>query len=124
MVNTEILDGLNSQEHTVTFYADYKNAQDKIDAIANASSYPINEPKTTALFARTESKFNINCFDIVEFNVNIIELPKVDSFDDVTECEEFMLPALENGQYFSASNGTGSQFFPGEVLENTQAVYK
>jgi gliding motility-associated-like protein len=123
LVNTEILDGLNSQEHTVTFYADYKNAQDKIDAIANASSYPINEPKTTALFARTESKFNINCFDIVEFNVNIIELPKVDSFDDVTECEEFMLPALENGQYFSASNGTGSQFFPGEVLENTQAVY-
>ena len=123
LVNTEILEGLNSQEYTVAFYANYKNAQNETEVISNASSYPIKEAKTITIFARTESKFNTNCFDIVEFKVNIIELPKVDFFNDVTACEEYVLPILKDGQYFSASNGGGSQFFPGDVLENTQAVY-
>lgn len=123
LVNSQILEGLTFEDYNITFYSNYKNAQDQEDAISNSTSYPIKEPNITKIYARTESKLNSNCFDIVEFNLTVFELPKVDNFKDVTECQEYTLPKLENGRYFSRRNGAGSEFFPGEVLKHTQAIF-
>lgn len=123
LINPQILDGLIIEDYNITFYSDYNNAQDKKDEISNISSYPIDEPNTTKLFARTESKLNTNCFDIVEFSLTVFELPKVDKLNSVIRCQEYILPELENGSYYSNPNGEGTQLFAGDVIKYGQFIF-
>lgn len=123
LVNAQILEGLAMDDYNIAFYSTYKNAQDQEEAISDASSYPIEKPDIAKIYARTESKLNTNCFDIVEFNLIVFELPEVDNFKDVTECQEYTLPELRNGKYFSRPNGEGTQYFPGKILKHTQAIF-
>lgn len=123
LVNAQILENLNSANYTVTYYNSYNNAQDKSKPINNATSFSVNNVSVTNLYARTESKFNVNCFDIVQFNVIVYDLPKVDDFTDKVVCQTYTLPTLTNGNYFSRTNGAGAAFFAGDVLKDTQAIY-
>lgn len=122
-VNAQILENLNRDDYNVLFYPTLKDAQNQEKQVANAASYPLNVANVTTFFARTESKLNDNCFDIVAFNLTINDLPKVDDFDDVIECERFVLPPLKNGNYFSRPNGAGTAYFAGDVLDNNQGIF-
>lgn len=123
LVSPQILEGLNFDDYNISFYTDFRNAQNQEEAILNAATYPIKDAGTSTIFARTESKLNTNCFDIIQFNVNVFELPKIDILKDTIKCEEFTLPELKNGKYFTAPNGTGTQYYPGKVLRHTQAIF-
>ena len=122
-VNAEILENLNQTEYTVTYYNSYANAQNKSNPITNATSFPINTVSVTNLYARSESKFNTNCFDIVQFNVIVYDIPKVDDFKDIVVCQNYTLPTLTNGNYFTRSNGTGTPLFAGDVLVSNQTIF-
>lgn len=122
-VTTEILENLNQTDYSITFFKTFKNAQDQSNPITNASSYPVNSVNKSTIFARSESKFNKNCFDIVQFNVNVYDLPKIDTLKNVIRCENFTLLPIANGNYFTRSNGAGTPLFEGHVLDANQTIY-
>lgn len=48
---------------------------------------------------------------------------QVDSINDITRCESFVLPNLINGKYFTGPDGTGSNLNPGDIIIDTQKIY-
>ncbi|MDB4293372.1 BspA family leucine-rich repeat surface protein [Maribacter sp.] len=63
------------------------------------------------------------CSDENSFLVTIDAIVTVDSIEDATECENYTLPLLTNGNYFSASGGQGSELFAGDTITATQTIY-
>ncbi len=64
----------------------------------------------------------VQCTDI-PFNIIIHPLPLVDSSADITTCLTYTLPKLTNGNYFTGTNGTGTQLNTGDVISSTQKIY-
>ena len=123
LVNTEILGSLNQSNYNIIFYDTFKGAQSKINPIRNAAIYPINNVSIKTIYARSENKFNNSCFDIVEFKVIVYDLPEIDVIKNVIVCENFRLPPITNGNYFTRSNGTGTPLFEGDVLVSNQTIF-
>ncbi|VAV82746.1 Internalin-like protein (LPXTG motif) Lmo0331 homolog [hydrothermal vent metagenome] len=80
------------------------------DPIYSDISWTQKDPTATFVSNQTECE-NLPC--------NI----EVDSFNDITKCESFVLPNLINGNYFTGSGGSGSNLNSGEVITNTQKIY-
>ncbi len=64
-----------------------------------------------------------NCSDETSFNVTINSPAIVDELNDVTACEFYTLPKLDNGSYFTESNGQGSELAEGDTILQTQTIY-
>ena len=63
-----------------------------------------------------------NCIDEKVFNITINTTPIVDSPIDVSVCDDYVLPTLTNGNYYSANNGSGL-ISVGTVLHSSQTIY-
>ncbi|WP_458629182.1 T9SS type B sorting domain-containing protein [Winogradskyella sp. PC D3.3] len=63
------------------------------------------------------------CTNESSFDVTITGAPNVDTMANQTECLEYTLPALTNGNYFTGTNGTGTQLNAGDVITNSQTLY-
>lgn len=66
------------------------------------------------------------CTNEHSFTVEIRPLPPVDSFTDVVTCNDFKLPKLKNGKYYTATGGprgTGTQLAEGTAINTTQTIY-
>jgi gliding motility-associated-like protein len=61
-----------------------------------------------------------DCWSQRSFNVTIFN---VDNLPNVTICENYTLPALSIGNYYSSPNGLGPILNPGTVISTTQKVY-
>lgn len=66
---------------------------------------------------------NLGCFAESNFIVIIDNFLQVDSMDDISECESYILPSLKAGNYFTQSNGAGKELFSGDVLVTSQIIY-
>ena len=75
------------------------------------------------IYIYVESGERINCSDDSSFDVTIIPTPIVTAMNDVFVCNSYVLPTLAVGNYFSATNGTGTQYNAGDVLTTNQTVY-
>lgn len=47
----------------------------------------------------------------------------VDNMDNVSECSEYILPALTNGVYYTETNGGGDQLTAGDSVTETATIY-
>ena len=63
-----------------------------------------------------------NCTDFLNYAIIIIPLPPVDSPINRLECENYTLPALINGNYFTTTGGIGT-LNAGDVIATTQMLY-
>ncbi|MFK7781456.1 T9SS type B sorting domain-containing protein [Psychroserpens sp.] len=63
------------------------------------------------------------CSNETSFTVTVTGLPLVDTISDQSVCSDFTLPALTNGNYFSASGGNGTTFNAGDVISSTQTIF-
>lgn len=63
-----------------------------------------------------------HCTDDLHFSVSIAQ-PIIDVFPNVNACESYTLPPLTNGEYFSDGNGTGTHFYPGDIITATRAIF-
>ncbi|RSK40715.1 T9SS type B sorting domain-containing protein [Mangrovimonas spongiae] len=63
------------------------------------------------------------CSNQSSFEVIISGTPNVDSLSNQTICQEYTLPALTNGNYFTGTNGTGTQLNAGDVISTSQTIY-
>jgi gliding motility-associated-like protein len=63
-----------------------------------------------------------NCTDFLNYAISIISLPPVDSPINRLECENYTLPPLINGNYFTTTGGVGP-LSAGDVISRTQTLY-
>ncbi|RYH73827.1 hypothetical protein EVU94_07480, partial [Flavobacteriaceae bacterium 144Ye] len=52
-----------------------------------------------------------------------IDTPEVDTLPDVDVCTEYTLPTLTNGNYYTATNGTGTMLNAGDNITTNQTIY-
>ena len=69
------------------------------------------------------------CEDQQSFNITISSQPQIDPITDVSNCGDYILPAIEGagltgGQaYYTGPNGTGAQFFPGQPINSSVNLF-
>ena len=49
--------------------------------------------------------------------------PVADSLPDVEDCQNYTLPAINSGDYYSGPGGTGSLLLAGDIISSSQTVY-
>jgi gliding motility-associated-like protein len=76
---------------------------------------------TIWIFAQSGS--TPNCTAESSFTVTITDTPVIPDPADVVACNSYTLPALFNGNYFSQSGGTGTQYFAGDVITAGITLY-
>jgi gliding motility-associated-like protein len=63
------------------------------------------------------------CSNESSFTVTVSGTPSVDTIANQNVCTDYTLPTLTNGNYFSATGGTGTPFNAGDVISTTQTIY-
>lgn len=115
----QILNGQSTDLYQVTYHSSMENATTGSTPL----STNIYNSVDRVVYARVQSLTDVNCFSIVSFNIIVTPLPLVDEKEDVIVCDYYILPELLHGSYFTGSNGTGVQKFPGDIIEETQRIY-
>ncbi|WP_425076900.1 gliding motility-associated C-terminal domain-containing protein [Psychroserpens sp. S379A] len=65
----------------------------------------------------------LSCSNESSFEITISGTPSVDTLSNQAECSEFILPALTNGNYFTGSNGTGTQLNANDSISTSQTIF-
>jgi gliding motility-associated-like protein len=81
----------------------------------------IEETQTIYIYAETGTE--PNCTDERSFTVTIEESPELPVFEDVVAKNEYKLPELEMGNYFTAPDGGGSMLHAGDLIKENQTIY-
>ena len=81
----------------------------------------INTSQT--IFIYNEDSSNKVCFNETSFRINITETPLVDNLSDITEINSYRLPSLTNGNYYTQSNGNGTQLNVGDIITSSQTIF-
>lgn len=80
----------------------------------------INTNQTIYVYAVAQSQ--PNCTDNYNFTVSIT-LPTITAPTVITACDNYTLPTLPIGDYYTGTNGTGTLLHAGDVLTNSQKIY-
>lgn len=75
--------------------------------------------QTIYIFKRLDS----SCFNESNFTVTINPLPAIDSRSDIDICDQYVLTALNVGEYYTGPNGTGTILTAGAVITTSQRIY-
>jgi gliding motility-associated-like protein len=88
------------------------------------SIIPAGTPITTSqsVYYYVQSTTSPNCTDFLNYSITINSLPSVDSPVNRLECENYTLPPLMNGNYFTTTGGVGP-LNAGDVISRTQTLY-
>lgn len=116
----QILNGQPAASHLVTFHLTQPDAVGGINAIPNPQHF-LSGGQT--IYARLQNATDASCFDVTSFTTSIDPRPEVENLDDVIVCDNFVLPVIEHGSYYSGANGTGVNLPFGSVIEETSTIY-
>ncbi len=83
----------------------------------------ISTPQTIFIFEENTNPGAVNCSDESSFTVTIDNNIPVDELLDFSQCEPYVLPTLQNGNYFTASGGNGMQLSAGDSITTSQMVF-
>ena len=77
----EILNGQSSETFDVLYYSSIEDLENYTNVI-NVLNY-INETNNQTVYAKVYNKENLRCYDVVEFNLVVDQMPILNSIDDV-----------------------------------------
>lgn len=117
----EIING-QTGSFSFSFFVNETNALNNAFAIDPNIVIPQGTNSIT-YWARIFYSNNPSCFQIIPIIIQVFDLPLVDSLDLVIVCNNFTLPPLTNGNYFSGPNGTGTPLFAGDILDEDGVYY-
>ncbi|WP_417195575.1 T9SS type B sorting domain-containing protein [Bizionia sp.] len=86
------------------------------------STQVISTTQTIYIYNESGTAPNI-CTNESSFIVSIVGTPPVDILTNQTDCTEYILPTLSNGNYYTGTNGTGTMLNAGETISTTQTIY-
>jgi len=94
---------------------------------SNGGGMPLNAgdviSTSTTLFVYAESVTTPICSDEHSFVITINTTPTVDTPTNVSVCDNYTLPALTNGNYFTASNGGGTPLNTGDIISASTTLF-
>ncbi|WP_074724388.1 T9SS type B sorting domain-containing protein [Flavobacterium frigoris] len=118
---------LGSQDisyNILSFHSSNNGANTNTDVII---LNPKNELFTSevTLWVRVQNISNPECFVTASFQLIVTPIPQVDLLPDVLVCDNYILPVLtKNGaQYWTGTNGTGTQLFAGNSIAASATLY-
>lgn len=120
-LDSEVLNGENPLDYTITYYSSIGDATSGTSPITNIT-IP-NGTTSITLGIRMQSNTNPSCFDVNSVVIIINPLPDVDSIPDVIECSNYTLPPISPGTYYSGPNGTGTQLNAGDIIDEGGTYY-
>ncbi|OIQ15377.1 MAG: hypothetical protein BM557_11455 [Flavobacterium sp. MedPE-SWcel] len=115
-----ILNGLDPVDFSVTYFNTEADALDNSSPIVNPTEYVPNGQQEP-IFARLSSTSD-ETFDTTSFLI-AYGIDWVPTLNDITECEEYILPTLQVGNYYTDSNGTGTMLSAGDAITTSQIIY-
>jgi len=123
-VENQILNGQNAANLSFLYFTSLSDAQNNINAIASPNNFtvPLN-PNITSIWVRMQSNLNNDCYDVVDFSITISSTASVDQLADVLECSSYILPPINNGNYYTGPNGTGFILQAGDTISNSGTYY-
>lgn len=117
--NNGVILGTQSEEfYTVTYY---NSESDAINAINPLGNTLVSAGQT--IYVRVQNISDPSCYSTTSFNLILTTRAPVDILPDEIVCDQFILPQLVNGNYFTAPNGGGTPLFAGHIITQTQVVY-
>nr|WP_294785693.1 choice-of-anchor L domain-containing protein [uncultured Flavobacterium sp.] len=119
-----ILNGLNSSEYKIRYYNSEAEANSARNNIADPKVFRTTlsqSPKT--IWARIENISSGVCYTTVNFNIIVNLLPVVDQIPNVIACNSYTLPPIQNGEYNTSINGTGTTLNAGYVVTKSGTYY-
>ena len=123
-VESQILNGLNPANYTVSYFPSLLDAQNDTNTIINPQQFNLpNNTNTFSIWAKLVNNLSNRCFDIVDFTVNVKPNPIVPDLNNVFACTNYTLQGISNGNYFTGPDGTGVQLNAGDVITNTTQIY-
>ena len=66
---------------------------------------------------------NGTCSNETSFTITIIDSPIVDVFSDVTANNEYVLPPVTIGDYYTGAGATGAALNAGDIISSSQTIY-
>jgi hypothetical protein len=113
-----VLGSQNPQQHSVTFHTSMAAAQAGTNAIASPASYVGLQSQT--LYIRvtniTTGTFAVRSFNI-SWQASLMEP------NNIVTCGSYILPALQQGSYYTGPNGTGVLLAPGTAITTSSTLY-
>jgi gliding motility-associated-like protein len=121
-LNTQILNGANAANYNLTFYNSATNATAGTSAINSVIGIPAGTT-TVTYWVRMQDANNAQCFDITSIDVVVNPSPSVTLLPNVVRCNNYTLPVIASGNYFTGPNRTGTALFAGNILFDSDTIY-
>jgi gliding motility-associated-like protein len=94
---------------------------------SNGGGTPLNAgdiiSASTTLFVYADTATTPNCSNEHSFDITINTTPTVDTPTNISVCDNYTLPALTNGNYFTASNGSGTPLNAGDIISASTTLF-
>ncbi|MBV1888046.1 MAG: T9SS type B sorting domain-containing protein [Urechidicola sp.] len=81
----------------------------------------ITSSQTIYIYAETGTV--PNCTNESSFTITIEASPVADTPSDISECDNYTLPVLTNGDYYSGTGGSGIMLSVGDIVTTSQILY-
>jgi gliding motility-associated-like protein len=120
-LNAAVLNGQLAANYTVTYHNSLAEAQNGSNPFTQTNL--ATGTTTATIYIRVQDNSNATCFATTTVTLNINPLPSVSTLTDVVECSSYVLPVIANGNYFDGPNGTGTQLFAGNTINQSGTYY-
>ncbi|MEL1243209.1 T9SS type B sorting domain-containing protein [Flavobacterium sp. DGU11] len=119
----DALAGQDPNEFVVSYHTTLSGATDNTALVTNPTAVPVTNGQT--VYIRVTNVDSEDCYATSSVNFIVTPKPVVVVPADAYACsdEGYTLPPLTVGNYFTGTNGTGTQLAPGTVLTTSQTVY-
>lgn len=128
VTNLEISDNVTICEgNTATLIAELIAGEDPVTFAWTRNTEPY-EGTTGSIETGEAGTYEVTvdsngCILTASVTVTVNPLPAVDAPEDVTACDSYTLPVLQNGKYFTEPQGAGQELLAGEVIDASQTIY-
>src|SRR5690606_24927638 len=116
----QILGSQSTVSNAVSFHLTLPDANAGINPIPNPQHFLATNQ---TIYARVQNVNHTGRYAVTNFNTVINPLPPVENFGDRVVCEDWVLPPLQYGTYYTGLNGTGTQLPEGTVISETSTIY-
>ena len=89
----------------------------------NAITIDFANNATSGTLTVVENDNITGCSATNSIEIVVNQTPLADAPAPVNACGSYSLPALTNGNYFTAAGGTGTALFSGDPITSTQTIY-
>lgn len=97
----------------------YHNAGGDLIDFAIGTQFVVNQRTVRARATDVDG-----CYKETSFKLTLVSPPKAEILSNVVECEQYVLPPLENNSnYFTGINGSGTQFYEGNTIRTSRTLY-